>query len=595
MDPNQLGVELRAMEVELVHRDGSIVNVWLTLAPRRDGDATAGGWIAVMTDLTERKRLEAQIEEARDLALAASRAKSEFLATMSHEIRTPLNGVIGMNGLLLDTDLTAEQRDYAESAERSGEALLSLINDVLDFSKIEAGKLEVETLDFDPRQMAEDVVDLLANAARSKGLGFGCIVDPRIPARLRGDPSRLRQVLTNLVSNAVKFTTDGEVLVRLTAQERQDGAIDLRTEVSDSGIGISEDVQAGIFQPFTQADGSTTRRYGGTGLGLAISRRLVELMDGQIGVRSSVGEGSTFWFTVPLAVGAAPSLDEPDKLAAASLEGRRILVVDDQPTNRLILRHQLEGWHVVVAEAADGPTALATLREAASVGTPFDLMLLDMVLPEGDGTAIAAAMRADPSIPSMPVVLLSSVGQLGPWGDLTSLGIQAALTKPVRQGQLFQTLVGVLAAPETSAPSPANVGPTAVTSRPEGRILVVEDSAINQRVALGLLQKLGYRADAVANGVEALAALENVPYTAVLMDCQMPEMDGYEATRLLREREQARGQHLPVIAMTANAVQGDRERCLAAGMDDYVTKPVRSAEIATALARWLPAIADEAA
>jgi len=570
-------------ETERVRRDGSHVAVALTVSPIIDDDHVVG--ISMIgQDITARRRQHAELTAARAEALEASRAKSEFLATMSHEIRTPMNGVIGLTGLLLDTPLDDVQRRDATGVRGAGEALLAIIDDILDFSKLEAGKVELEEAPFDPRRLVDEVGVLLAGAAAAKHVELLASRDPAVPALLRGDAGRLRQVLINLVSNAVKFTSVGEVSLRARLQQTGAGAV-VTFSITDTGIGIDPADQARLFEPFIQADASTTRRYGGTGLGLAICRRLAIAMKGQLSVDSHPGSGSAFHFTVPLGVVAHNPEPVPP---APGLRGLRVLVVDDNATNRLVLSEQLALWHLVIEVAADAAAGWQLLQDAAAQGRPFDVAVLDMCMPDVNGLQLAARIDTDPVGAGTRTMILTSGGALDQ-ASLAAAGVGVCVSKPVRSSELHDALVQLaaagrqppVAAPPLRAPAPRTAAPP--TDR--GRVLVVEDNEINQLVAQGLLRSLSYDVDVVGDGRQALAALEQRTYTAVLMDCHMPEMDGFDATRELRRRE-GTGRRTPVLAMTAGVLTADRDDCVAAGMDDFVAKPVDAAVLEATLQRW---------
>ena len=584
------GENVAHVEAMFVTKDGRTITVEGS-ASRSLKDGKPVATRSIFRDITDRKRFEAELARARDVALESARLKAEFLANMSHEIRTPMNAIIGMSGLLLDTNLNGEQREFAETVKSSAEALLTLMNDILDFSKIEAGKLTFETMDFDLRSAVEGAVDLLAESAQSKGVELFSLVYSDVPTRLRGDPGRLRQVLVNLLSNAVKFTDRGEIIVRVTKEPGATNAVgrtSIRFAVTDSGIGIPEEAQQRIFDVFSQADGSTTRKYGGTGLGLAISRQLVEMLGGQIGVDSAPGKGSTFWFTARFE--EQPSVTARHDATLLQLEGLRVLVIDDNATNRKLVHHQITSWGMRNGDADSGKEALAILRREAATGDPYRIAILDMQMPEMDGLSLARAIKADPAIAGTRLLMMTSLGRRDEVA-IREAGVELCLTKPVKQSQLFDclvTLTGEYAVAEPVKQHRTTHLPTQRTEHNSGeqiRILVAEDNIVNQRVALRQLDRMGYTADAVANGAEVLEALERIPYDLVLMDCQMPEMDGYEATREIRLRE-GDSKHTPVIAMTANALGGDRERCLDAGMDDYISKPVKPETLAAAIERW---------
>jgi len=522
--------------------------------------------------------------EARRKAEEADRAKSEFLANMSHEIRTPMNGVLGMIELLKDTMLTDEQHDFLNAAHESAEALLTLLNDILDFSKIEAGHLELESIDFNLRTLVEGVADTQAQRAEAKGLEMTCFLEPDCPTYVRGDPGRLRQILVNLVSNALKFTEQGEVSIRVTRESDDEVRPLVRFSVSDTGIGIPQDQQPAVFQRFVQVDTSSTRRHGGTGLGLAISRELAELMGGQIGVESEEGRGSTFWFALPLT--KQPDLVAMPLAADQALSSLRVLAVDDNATSRTILTKTLQGFGCRASAAAGGMEALELLRSAARQSKPYRIALLDMQMPEMDGEQLAREIKDDPVIRDVALIILTSVGRRGDAARLEAIGCSAYLLKPVKQAQLADALRAVLgqAIDASTAPTARLITRHVLAEQKGPRILLVEDNPINRKLAVALLNRAGYSVATAENGRRAVEAVKRETFGVVLMDVQMPEMDGYEATGQIRALGGTRGS-TPIIAMTAHAMKGDRKRCLAAGMDDYVSKPIQTDELFAAIAR----------
>ncbi len=576
-----------------IRKDGSRFPVMLSITAMRDEKGEITGFLGIGSDITERKQMEKELKSAHDAALESVRMKSEFLANMSHEIRTPMNGVIGMTDMLLATDLDSEQREQTEIIKTSADGLLNIINDILDFSKIEAGKLNFETIDFDLRGTVESTVGLFAERAAHQNIELASLVNNDVPVDLQGDPGRLRQILTNLIGNAVKFTTHGEIIIRVEMVSQTVEDVRLHFLVSDTGIGIKPEAQKYLFQAFTQADGSTTRKYGGTGLGLAISKQLIEMMNGEINLESEPDKGSVFSFTADFK--KQPAATVAKKFTPLTdLKNIRTLIVDDNSTNRKILRYQTESWGMIVDEAENGAAALERLDSAAQSNEPYDLAILDLTMPDMDGFELARRIKSNAATCETRLILMPSFGQRGHGRIARETGVDGYLIKPVKETELFKCIAAVMGKTMILALNYYKNLPSLVThhtlveSRPanETCILVAEDNPVNQTVARMQIEKLGYRVDIVANGQLALQALKRQNYSLILMDCQMPEMDGYTATSEIR-RNEAENKKIPIIAMTANAMPDDREKCLAAGMDDFITKPVKAEILAKTLSLWL--------
>ncbi|MBY0544511.1 MAG: response regulator, partial [Gammaproteobacteria bacterium] len=565
-----------------------------------NGDIYAIG--AISTDITPMKKIEEELrctklqaEKLASQASAASRAKSAFLATMSHEIRTPLNGIIGMTDLLLNSDLPSEQREFVNTIQLSGWNLLEVINEILDFSKIEAGHLDVDKVDFNLRTLVEDVVEIVATQAHTKELELGALIESDVPDWITADPTHLRHILINLLGNAVKFTQQGEICLKVSLRKPiQEEKLLLQFDIIDTGIGITPEMKQLLFQPFAQGDSSIVCKYGGTGLGLIIAKKLTNVMGGDIGVESQLGVGSRFWFTLPTVKAAADnSLSENEKLPM--LHGLHVLVVDDNEINRRILKAQSVAWKMRCDTVDNGYDALTKCKEAIQDQDPYGLIFIDYAMPVMDGLELAKRMSLLPEVEKTPLLMLTSLGKPVPTSELQKVNIHVCLTKPVRQSKLYESILMAISKypsqllREKAASQLQELSEKIEPEISTARILLVEDYATNQKVALYLLKKLGYRADIAENGIQAIEAYQKNIYDLILMDCQMPEMDGYEATRRIRALEEEKGTHIPIIAMTAHALQGDKEKCLIAGMDDYISKPVILAELKTLLASTLKA------